>query len=321
MLYLNENDILEAVRFTAMVDEMERAMQLEPEAFNMPPRLHVDRGENTLLLMPCFIEDCFATKLVTLFPGNPGRQVPMLNGLVVLNDGRTGAPLAIMDGPSVTAIRTAAVSAVSIRHLAPECAKTLGIVGAGVQAFYQARIACAVRDFTRLCIYDINRQNAEALAKRLTDTLDSADIDVAESSEKLTRASEVIITATTATEPVLPNSAELLAGKHIAAIGSYKPHVREIPDAVFALVDEIYVDTQHAIEESGDLIIPLREQLIRPEAIKTLGSYLKTDRCDDKRKNQTTFFKSVGMALFDVCAARLVYNSALAADLGRNLQS
>ena len=133
----------ETIGNTAPIGEWVSAME---EAFiataenriEVPRRVHLDRGENTLLLMPCFGEKYFATKLVSVFPGNFKRKMQVINGTVILNDGQTGEPLASMDGSKLTAMRTAAVGAVGIKYLSSEKASTLGIIGLGIQGFHQA---------------------------------------------------------------------------------------------------------------------------------------------------------------------------------------
>ena len=122
--YLTESDILRAAPVSDVLDAIEASMRTyETKEFHMPPRLHVDYEGNTLLLMPCFTRECFGTKLVTLFPRNPEKGQAVLNGIMVLNDAQTGKPVVLLDGPALTALRTAAVASVSIRHLAPPGAR------------------------------------------------------------------------------------------------------------------------------------------------------------------------------------------------------
>ena len=206
MIYLTEKDITEAVSVNEVVDAIEASMHLyETKAFHMPQRLHVDYEENILLLMPCFTKDCFGTKLVTLFPGNPEKNIPVLNGIMVLNDAQTGVPLALLDGPALTALRTAAVGAVSIRHLAANDAQSLGIVGAGVQGFYQGWVACAVRNFTDVFVYDLYPEKSSALIEKLPQVIGHVKLHQAASVEELLENTQVVITATTSAEPVLPD--------------------------------------------------------------------------------------------------------------------
>lgn len=320
MIYLAEKDILKAVSFDEMLNAIETSMYMyENREFHMPQRLHVDYGGNTLLLMPCFTKDYFGTKLVTLFGQNPQRNVPVLNGIMVLNDAQTGVPLALLNGPALTALRTAAVGGVSIRHLAPDNTQSVGIIGAGVQGLYQAWVACSARNLTDVFVYDVHPQKTSALIEKLSEAIPHVRLHKAACVEDLLKESQTVITATTSLEPVLPDKEELLVGKHFVGIGSYKPNMREFPKALFNLLETVYIDTDHASEESGDLIVPLQNNWINKDQIMTLGRFLIENRQRDKVKKETTLFKSVGMALFDVCASKLIYAKAIQKGLGQKI--
>ena len=137
----------------------------------------------------------------------------------------------------------------------------------------------------------------------------------AATAEDLLDNTQVVITATTSLNPVLPDDEDLLRGKHFVGIGSYKPAVREFPRALYNLLETIYIDTDHALKESGDLIVPLKNNWINKDRIKTLGKYIN----QPSPRSETTFFKSVGMALFDVCAAKLIYEKAKQKNLGQKI--
>lgn len=120
----------------------------------------------------------------------------------------------------------------------------------------------------------------------------------------------IVITATNSLEPVLPDDEDSLAGKHFIGIGSYKPNMREFLRALFNLVNTVYVDTDQAFEESGDLIVPLRNNWITKDRAMTLGRLFVESKSQAEIEHETTLFKSVGMALFDVCASKLIYDRA-----------
>lgn len=273
---------------------------------DVPMRTHIDRGANTLLLMPCFTKDYFSTKLVSVFPDNLSRNEPMIYGSVVLNDGHSGKPLAVLDGSKLTAMRTAAVGSVGIKYLAPENASTLGIIGLGIQGFHQALFACKQRPITQLRIHD----RSDAIMMRFKERFNAfyRDIEVipCRSAINLCKASEVIITATGSQHPVIPSGKACWNGKTIIGIGSYKPDMREIPDAIFHDLSQVFVDTMHGVNESGDLLEPLQKKLIKEEEIIPL-----TDLIMKKTvlEGETRFFKSVGMAAFDLYGAKLIYEN------------
>jgi len=319
VIYLGQEDIHQAAGIVEWLDAIEAALRLyEAGDFQMPERLHVEKENDVLLLMPCFTKEAFATKLVTLFPGNAERGVPVLTGLVVLNDIETGAPVALLDGATLTAMRTAAVASVGIRHLAPEGVRSLGLIGAGAQGYYQAWLACASKGFADLYIFDQRSEQAQTLVEQLAGVLPQTRIHQAPSVEELLVESEVVITATTASEPVLPEKRDLLEGRHFVAIGSYQPHVRELPETLFGLLDAVLIDTEHALAESGDLIVPLRKRWIEADQVMTISRFL----CGQRRPQAaTTLFKSVGMALFDVCAAKFVCDKAVEKGLGQQIKT
>jgi len=130
--------------------------------------------------------------------------------------------------------------------------------------------------------------------------------------------SEVIVTATTSATPVIPDDKELLKGKHFIGIGSYKPGMREYPDALFQLTEKVVVDTPHAFEESGDLAVPLEKGLLRKDQMLTLGKIISGGETFDT--SATTFFKSVGMALFDLLTAEMIYNKAKEKGTGNEIE-
>jgi len=226
---------------------------------------------------------------------------------MLLNDAVSGAPVAMMDASVLTGLRTGAVAATGIRYLSDPGARSLGIIGAGIQAYYQAIMASEVRTLDRIYLSDLDISRADKLAGVLAEELE-ADVIVCTTNEELVTASEVIITATTSLQPVLPPDREALSGKTIIGIGSFKPTMREIPEELFHLVDRVYVDSSQARLESGDLIYALKAGLIGEEKIFTLGKLINQSLKPSEKG--TSFFKSVGMALFDLLVAEKIYGLA-----------
>jgi len=321
MLYLNKRDILQALTLPEVMDCVEEALNIyEDEAYVMPERMAVPTGDaNQLLLMPCVAADTIATKLVSVYPDNRARGRPVIDGLVVLYDRATAEILSLMDGKTITAMRTGAVTGVSVKYLSKPDAHSVGLVGCGVQGYYQLLYACAVREIGRILLFDIDPDATSALKNRLQATLPSIEIDVADSTEALLRDSEIAITATTAREPVFPDDPYLFEGKHCVAIGSFEPDVREYPDALFTRIERVWVDIAFAKEESGELMIPLQKGLLNEEQIETLGHLIRSGRSPERGPYGTTFSKSVGMALFDLTTARRAYLKAMDKGLGTDL--
>ncbi|CAH2212369.1 ornithine cyclodeaminase family protein [Tepidibacter aestuarii] len=314
MLYLNEQDIKESVSLDEIMDAVEKAFHIyEKNAFFMPDRIHIDKDQNTLLYMPCFSESIFGTKILTLFPENPKKNEPVTNGLMLLNDKETGKPVCMINGASITAYRTGAVGGVGIRYTSPQNVKTLGVIGTGVQGLYQTLYACKARNFTKVTVFDSYIQKLPEFVLRLEKELPNIEIIAANSSKEVVKNSEVIITATPSVEPVIPNDKELLKGKHFIAIGSYKPTMHEYPKAIFDIIENLYIDTEFATEESGDIITPLKEGWIKQEQIKPFMDLVNGKKVEE----ETTLFKSVGMGLFDIVVSELIYTRAKEKGLGQ----
>jgi ornithine cyclodeaminase/alanine dehydrogenase-like protein (mu-crystallin family) len=308
MLLLEGSLLKELIQPAGVIDAVEKAILLyEGDEYQMPPRMHVEHEGNVLLLMPSFVKTAFGTKLITVFPGNLARDEAVIQGVMLLNDPASGAPVALMDAAVLTGLRTGAVSAVGIRYLSDPGVRSLGIIGAGTQAWYQAIMARQVRTFDRIRLLDLDPVRAEKLAAELSTELD-AEIMPAASSEELVASSDVIITATTSSLPVITPDTDLLRGRTYVGIGSYKPDMREVPEELFHLVDRVYVDSRQAIEESGDLIYAIRTGLISEEKIFTLGRLI--NQSVPPSRESTSFFKTVGMALFDLLVAVEIYRLA-----------
>lgn len=183
---------------------------------------------------------------------------------------------------------------------------TVGIVGAGAQGFHQALYACAARDIHTVYVFNHSDRDLTDYLARLEKAIDDPSVKVVQCKtiEELVKASDIICTTTPAKSPVLPDDKELLRGKCIIAIGSYTPEMREIPNAIWELVDKVYIELPYACEESGDLSQPLADGHLKEEQTVLMNEYLASDEDKEIAEGQTTYFKSVGMALFDVCIAQ-----------------
>jgi ornithine cyclodeaminase len=317
MLYLNNKDIEEIVDKIDLIEILEKGFQMYGEKnYQMPERMHLNRDDDTILYMPCITKDIIGTKIISLFPKNKEKNLPVISGIMLLNDIDTGLPKGILDGSSITAYRTGALGATGIKHTTGRNCKNIGLIGPGVQGFHQLLLASKVRNIENIYIYGRNKENLKDFINRLKKKLPNINIRPADTSEDLVKNSEIIITATPSESPVMPNNKELLKGKHIIAIGSYKYKMREIPDALYELIDEVYVDTELAIEESGDIIQPLEKGLISENQIKTLSEIMYKDKDYAKK---TTLFKCVGMALLDVVVAKAIFTTALELNKGTDI--
>lgn len=319
VLYLNQRDIQSLVHVMDLLEVVENAMiQYEAGTFVMPDRIHVHHGVDTYLYMPCFTDSSKGTKILTLYPGNAQKGTAVIQGMMLLNDSETGAVKALLDGAALTAYRTGAVGGVGIKYTTPKDATKLGIVGTGVQAFYQCLNAVQIRPIETILLFNRNKEKAEIFSRQLQSVLPEIEIIVCEEVSAVVNGAEIIITTTTALEPVLPDDEALLKGKHFIGIGSYKPTMREYPNSLYQLLDQVYCDVDFAKVESGDLRVPLEKGLIQEAQIKTLGKTIQGGKIN---VHETTLYKSVGMALFDLCVAEHLYQKALRLGIGQHIQT
>ncbi|MEJ2593779.1 MAG: ornithine cyclodeaminase family protein [bacterium] len=317
MLILNKDHILETVSFLDILQVVEEALERQELGnYLMPDRMHVEDGDNVFLLMPAYADQYFSTKLVSVFPGNSKHQLPSTQAAIVLMDGKSGKILSLLDGTLVTGLRTGAVGALGIAYTTPVEISRVGIIGAGFQGFHQLLFAAAVRNLAEVNVYDPSLKDENVFRQQLQKYLPHLPVHFQPDSRKVIENSEAIITATTSMDPVLPDEESLLRDKHFIGIGSFKPAMREYPDAIFRCIDRVCIDTDLAREESGDIRIPLEKNLIESDQVIRLGQLITNQLPIEV--SRTTFFKSVGMALFDLFAARLIYETAL--EKGKGLQ-
>lgn len=318
MLFLNKKDITGVDR-SRVQSAVKRSYELMYHGrYNMPDRVHVGDGGNTLLLMPCFAGNYFATKLVSVFPGASDLGLPVINGIMTLADNASGKPLAVMDGAAVTAERTGAVGGLAVSLLTDPGLKTAGIFGAGVQGISQARYLLMNRDIDRLVISDLNPDAAGAMTKELARTFPAVDYVVAADADDLVAKCQLIIAATTSSVPLFSNDRALVKDKVFISIGSFRPDMKEFPDAVIETAEQVFVDTPFAEKESGDICQPLENGVVTADNI-TLFSDLVNKKISAATSG-TCFFKSVGMALFDLSVASMLYELAKKNGVGTELE-
>jgi ornithine cyclodeaminase len=257
--------------------------------------------------MPAFMAAprALATKLITIWPGNDAKGMATHQGLVVVFDPETGAPSALVDAARLTAIRTAAVSAVATRALARPDAHELAILGAGVQARPHLEALLTVRPFRRVRIWSRTPQRSARLAAALHGHFDIEVQSVADARDAVTGA-DVVCTLTSAPAPVLEGE-WLSPGVHVNAIGASTAHTRELDSAAVARA-RIFVDSvEGAQNEAGDLLIPWQEgRIAGPAEWTPLGAVLRGNRTGRESPTDITLFKSLGLAVEDAAAASVV---------------
>lgn len=291
-----DGDLLtETVTMTEAVDALERAFAATlPTA---PARSHLDTGTGDLLLMPAWGEDAAGVKLVTVAPGNPARDLPLIQGVYVLFEKPSLTPVALFDAAALTALRTAAVSGVATRHLARQDALRLVIFGAGIQARSHLEAMTAVRALEEVRVVSRSAQRAGEVVEIARAS--GLDADIAQA-DAVTQAG-IVCTCTTSSTPVFDGKL-LSPGVHVNAIGSYKASARELDDFVMGQA-RVVVDTQTALTESGDLLAPIESGLVQRDRVDELGTVVRESR-GRVTETEITVFKSVGAAFEDLVVAQ-----------------
>lgn len=273
----------------ALIDfSARRVVQPLRSVMEIPP----DQG--VLFLKPALVGGILATKLITQIPGNAGRGLPTMQATMVLMDAATGRTLAVLDATWLTALRTAAASAVAVDCLTSRSPKVVALLGSGVLARTHAEALRAVRPLSEVRVWSRNPDNVAKCAK---DVKGVACVNA----EQATRDADIVCTVTTAREPVL-KGAWLRRGALVAAVGAPRPAWRELDDEAMANV--VIADSREAaMQESGDVI------LSGARVWAELGDILAGTQ-PPPAPGSTIIFKSLGQAVVDAAAARLVYEAA-----------
>jgi ornithine cyclodeaminase len=279
-------------------------------------------GTSVMLVMPAYVAAAGALgfKVVSIFPGNPARGLPTLNALVTVVDDTTGEPLAILNGAYLTALRTGAVSGAATDLLARSDSSRLVVIGAGKQAVTQAAAVCAVRPIERITVVGRSQAGLQRFQADIArDWPDLVDRLVLSTDPASIREADVICLATTSSTPVFDH-ADLQPGTHINGVGSFKPEMQEIPSASVAAATVVVDQFEAALEEAGDLIVPLREGAIARDHIgHELGQLVGRDSPLRTSASEITFFKSVGNAVQDMVVAHRAVERARELGLGQQI--
>ena len=324
LLFLSAADVAAALPMKEAIEAMKRAFVLLSQGVAvLPPRtvIEIPEREGSLLFMPVFsaAENLYSAKTISLFSGNPARGLPRIQSLVTLFDGETGQALAVIDGASLTALRTGAASGAATAVLARKDAATVAVFGAGPQARAQLEAVCAARTIVRARVYSPDTGSGETYAREMAKRLGIV-VEAASDPSRALEGAAVVCTATVSPTPVF-DDADLGPGTHINAIGVYKPGLREVPGASVARA-AIFVDHREgAAAEAGDLLIPLAEGLIGgSEEWTELGEVLAGRRPGRRSDDELTLFKSVGVGIQDLVAAGAVLAAAKRLGLGTKVQ-
>jgi len=323
LLYLSHADVWRALPMADAIEAMHTAfLQLAGGRVTMPARSKVEIPEanGVVLLMLCYAAGMHrvSLKLLTQFADNGRLGLPLIQAVVLLADAVNGRLLALVDGSAITALRTGAASGVATRLLASPGADTAAIFGAGVQARTQLEAVCTVRQIKQVRVFDCCRAAAEAFAQDMSSRLGIPVLATSSAAETLAGA-QIVCTATTSTTPVFEDR-DLPAGVHINAVGSWRPRTAEIPPDTICRA-HVFVDHRvAAMEEAGDLLMPLQEGRITAEHIRAeLGDLIANRVAGRQTRDEITLFKSVGLAVQDLFAAARAVENARRSGIGTAL--
>ena len=310
--FLDADAVRGAVSIIELIDAVEGAYRdVAAGRDQSPVRSRVPLDDGDLLLMPGVRDGGrgASVKLVTVVPGNADRGLPVIHAVVAWFDAATGRPLALIDGATLTAMRTGAASGVGTRLLARRDATTLAMIGAGAQAEWQVRAVAAARPIERVLVWSRTADGRAAFAARMAGAL-GLDVRAASSAEEAVRAADVVCTATTSREPVF-DAGWIRPGTHVNGIGAFRLDMVELPPALFGRASVVAVDSRAAAaEEAGDLMAAVEQGVLEASAPIEIGS-VAADYAATRDRDAITVFKSVGLAFQDVAAAERIVDRLL----------
>jgi len=325
---LNGDDVRKALPMDAAIEAMKQAFAaLSGGRAVVSLRLHlpVEQHDGVSLCMAALVQEehaeALAVKVVSLFDRNPERHLPTLQAAVLALEPDTGRPVALLDGAALTAIRTGAASGAATDLLARPDSRTAAVFGAGVQARTQLEAVCTARRIETAWVWDPRPGAGEALCREMGGRGPvPRDLRAADDARQAVAEADVVCTATTSHTPVFAD-ADLKAGAHVNAVGSYQPHVQEIPAETVARALLVVDSRQAALEEAGDIIQPIKQGLIGPDHVHAeLGELVLGREQGRTSADQVTLFRSVGVAVQDAVAAREVCRRAEQLGLGQEVQ-
>jgi ornithine cyclodeaminase/alanine dehydrogenase-like protein (mu-crystallin family) len=303
--FLDAAAITAALSPVAAVDALEAALRagLDPEGD--PPRQAVTAEAGDVLLMPSTAPDAVGVKLVTVAPANPDRGLPRIQGVYALFDARTLAPVALLDGIGLTNVRTSAVSALAVRHLAAPDARRLLVFGSGAQAWaHVGTLRAVLPGIERVDVVARDRARVDAFVARCAD---EAALDARAATPDAVSRADVVVCATTAREPLFDGG--LVSGEAtVVAIGSHEPDAREVDERLAGRATVVVEARSAALREAGDVIAAVGAGVLAPDALVPLDVLVRGGAAP--APGRPRLFKSTGMAWEDLVVAAAAHERA-----------
>ena len=308
MLFLGDADVQRLIAMHEAIDAVEEAFkELYFGKAVLPERTTLMLKNGSISQMSAYLEETkiAVTKVFGIFPNNAKYNLPTTVATLFVYDLETGKVTAVMDATYLTAIRTGGVSGVATKYLARKDSRKVGIIGCGAQGRTQLWAIKEVRDIEKVCAYDKVESAKRAFADEMSKKL-GIDVTPVDSPIDAVKDADIIITATTSADPVVKGE-WVREGTHINAIGSYYPYAREL-DTKTIVKSKVIVDLKRAaLEEAGDIIIPIKEGAITEKHIYAeLGEIVTRQKPGRTNDEEITIFKAVGLAIQDAAVAKLV---------------
>lgn len=330
VLWLGQQDVIAAggLDMAATMNDVEEVFRLHAAGeCALPEKIVLEWGEpppgeqgNHINIMPGYLGgrfDVAGLKTIASFPRNPfQRGLPRASALVVLHDAEVGLPLAVMDGTLISAMRTGAVTGVAAKYLAREDVTKVGLIGAGVQCRTQLMAVQIARpSIRRAMVFDIRRQRAEAFAAEMSERLD-LDVRVADSAEEVVRQAEVLVTATTTTQPIVRHG-WLAPGSFYAHVSGYECEYDVIRHADKVLVDD-WNQVKHRMYST--VAFMWRDgEFADDDLYAELGEVVSGQKPGRENDREVILFSPIGLGLHDIAVAHRLYKTALSKGLGQKL--
>ena len=277
----------------------------------------VDQWQGQALFMPGYAKesDALGLKVVSVYPENPAKGLPGVPSTMLLLDSQTGQVNALMDGTSLTQLRTGAMAGAASAALSRPESSVFALIGSGGQARSQLEAVLAVRPIKHVFLCSRNPEHARAFARSLPG-YPGATIEVMESIEEAIAQADIITTVTTAKEPVFSANA-VKPGTHINAMGSYTPAMSELPEQLLERAAKLYVDTMDAFTESGDFQKPFRKGSFDADRLTgEIGRLFAGEIPGRENPEEITLFESTGNAILDLVTAKKIYDKAISLGIG-----
>jgi len=342
MRVLGAGDVRAALSMPLAIAAMRQAfaaLQAGRAALPLRTSVELGAGEQTMLVMPAALAPAgeravrheaalealartgaLGAKLVTVVPGNAAHGLPRVQGVVVLVDAENGRPVALLDGTSLTAIRTGAVSGLATDLLARADAATLAVFGAGAQARTQLEAIATVRTLERVTVFDPTTERADRLAAELAGVGPiPLAIEVVGSAREAVRGADIVCAATSSTTPVF-NGADVRPGTHVNGIGSYTLAMRELDPGLLRYARVVVDQRTAALAEAGEVAAAIASGELSEDDLFELGEVLQGLEPGRRGRDEITVFKSVGLAIQDLAAASAALTRAVELDLGSEIE-